>query len=193
MRDLIVRKVCVIDYSGYTVLSFEDSMIGLSELRMRYSELKSKCEKEASGSKTKLESIRNLLELVSIINSAFYNNYFYDTIKMLSDDHELKKFVNEVKEFNIRDFILNHNSDQLIEYIAYFDTKNCLYRFSDEYVFTDYGNIEDFNEYMFDMKKVEYENVDDSFYDSTSEEDNEAIIDDEDAERIIEFLNDESS
>lgn len=193
MRDLIVRKVCVIDYSGYTVLSFEDSMIGLSELRVRYNELKSKCEEEASGSKTKYESIRNLLELVSIINSAFYNNYFYDTIKMLSDNHELKKFVNEVREFNIRDFILNHNSDQLIEYIAYFDTKNCLYRFSDEYVFTDYGNIEDFNEYMFDMKKIEYETVDDSFYEIRDENESEIVIDDEDAEKIIEFLNDESS
>lgn len=194
MRDLIVRKVFVIDYySKCTVLSFEDSIIGLSALRVRYKELKDECEKETSDTKTQLESIKKLLEFVSIVNSILYNNYFYDTIQMLSNDHELKKFIDVIKKFDIRKQISNGNPEELIKYLAYYDAKNCSNRFSDEYVFTDYGNIEDFNEYMFYMNKIEYENVDDSFYETGDENESEIVIDDEDAERIMDFLNDESS
>lgn len=192
MRDLIVRKVYVIDYSGLTVLSFEDSMLGLSELRFKYIELKNKCEKETSDTKTKLESIRELLQFVCVVNNAFYNNYFYDTIKMLSDDHELKKFIKVISEFDIREYIFKQGSDQLIEYLAYFDTKNSLYRFSDEYEFTDFGNVEEFNEYMFDMKRIKYEDVDDSFYDNADVSDEDSIITDEDEQKIEDFLNDNS-
>lgn len=176
MRDLIVRKVNIIDFNGSTVMSFEDSIIGLSELSLRYIKLKKKCDQYVGDEKVKFELIKSLLQFVCVLNSAFYNNFFYDTIKLLPEDHDLIPIVNEIKEFNIRDYILKQNSDQLIEYLAYYDAKNDLYRFSDEYVFTDYGNIEEFNEYMLEMNRVEFENIEESYEkfltdDSTTDED----------------------